>query len=59
MMNMKHWTWFLTLILMKYNADFYKRFRDIIVANTVQQLHAGCPFWRLWHETANAPCRNF
>ena len=54
MMNMKHWTWFLTLILMKYNADFYKRFGDIIVANTVTT----APCWMSFLETMarNSKC---
>ena len=54
MMSMKHWTWFLTLILMKYNADFYKRFGDIIVANTVTT----APCWMSFLETMarNSKC---
>ena len=46
-MNMKHWIWFLTLIRMKYSADFYKRFSDIIVAN----ITTTAPGWMSFLET--------
>lgn len=54
MMNLKHWTWCLTLIRMKYDADFYKRFGDIIVANTITT----APCWMSFLETMarNSKC---
>lgn len=47
MTNLKHWTWFLTLSRMKYNADFYKHIGDIIVANTITT----APCWMSFLET--------
>lgn len=54
MKNMRLWIWFLTLIPMKYNADFYKRFGDIIVANTMTT----APCWMSFLETMarNSKC---